>query len=123
MHILRNLLTKDLDAQSDSIFFLREVALAMSCNVAAWICIFLTSRILPNFCKKSYFVCSSDNPMYTTLCTTTFHGFCRIFKWRGELVCGAQISWLKSLQNLERCWPYQGMRREEDQKTLQVVWY
>ena len=35
-----------------------EVALAMSCIVAAWICIFLTSQILPNFCKKCSFVCS-----------------------------------------------------------------
>ena len=35
-------------------FFL-DVALAMSWTIAAWICIFVTSQILPNLCKK----CSS----------------------------------------------------------------
>ena len=34
----------------------------------------------------------SDNLMYATSRTTEFCSFCKIFKWRGELVCGAQIS-------------------------------
>ena len=34
----------------------------MNCNVAAWICIFLTSQILPNFCKKCSYVCSFRQP-------------------------------------------------------------
>ena len=39
-----------------------EVALAISYIMAAWICIFLTSRILPNFCKKCLYVCSFQQP-------------------------------------------------------------
>ena len=35
-----------------------EVALAMSCIVAAWIYVFLTSHIILNLCKKRYCVCS-----------------------------------------------------------------
>ena len=39
-----------------------EIALAMSCNVAAWICMFLTLKILPNFCKKCSSICSFQQP-------------------------------------------------------------
>ena len=39
-----------------------DVALAMSCIVAAWICIFLTSQILPNVYKECSFVCNFRQP-------------------------------------------------------------
>ena len=39
-----------------------EVALAIMYIVAPWICIFLTSQILPNFYKKCSFVCSFQQP-------------------------------------------------------------
>ena len=39
-----------------------EIALAMSCNVAAWICMFLTLKILPNFCKKCSSICNFQQP-------------------------------------------------------------
>ena len=70
-----------------------EVALAMNCIVATWIqCIFLNSQILPKLCKKCYIFAVSDNLMCTTSRTTKFHSFCIFFKWRGELLCGVQIS-------------------------------
>ena len=65
----------------------------------------------------------SDNHMYMTSNTTKSRSFCNFSKWRGELVCGAQISPLKSLWNLECCWPYREMRREKAQECLQVFQY
>ena len=52
----------EIDGQStraqSGLKFSNEVALAMSCTVATWICIFLTSQILSNLSIKWYFVCS-----------------------------------------------------------------
>ena len=45
------------------------IALAMSYIVAAWICIFLTSQILPNLYKKCFSVCSFWQPI-----TSRIHG-------------------------------------------------
>ena len=39
-----------------------EVSFAMSRTVVAWICIFITSQILPNLRKKCYYVCSFRQP-------------------------------------------------------------
>ena len=41
---------------------IHEVSLAMSRIVAAWICIFLISKILPNFYKKCSFVGNFQQP-------------------------------------------------------------
>ena len=49
-------------------------------------------KISQNYLKNALMFLVSDNPMYTTSITTNFCGFCIFFKWRGELVCGAQIS-------------------------------
>ena len=54
-------MAEDLAAQSGSIFFY-EVALAISCIVAAWIFIFFTSQFLPKLSKKCSYVCSFRQP-------------------------------------------------------------
>ena len=87
-------MAEDLAAQSGSIFFY-EVALAISCIVAAWIFIFLTSQFLPKLSKKCSYVCSFRQP-YVHDIKYMHHSFVVVavlFKWREELVCGPQISY------------------------------
>ena len=50
-----------------------------------WICIFLTSQILPNFCKKCSYICTFRQPMYMTLSTTKFHSFYNFSSGEGSL--------------------------------------
>ena len=63
----------------------------MGCIVAAWICIFLTSQILPNLCKTCSFVCSFWQPYMHNMEYNIVSYFCNFFKWGGELVRRAQI--------------------------------
>ena len=66
-----------------------EVPLAM----ATWICIFLTSQILPNFYKKCSSVCNFRQPYVPYVCIeyNKVSQFLQFFKWRGQLVCGVHL--------------------------------
>ena len=72
-----------------------EVALAMSYIVADWICIFLTSQILKNLCKKCSFVCDFRQPYVHDIDYIIILQFLRIFQverradmWSSNLLVG-----------------------------------
>ena len=84
-------LVKNLASQSGSKIFLKLHLLW----VVLWsfgFAYFSLHKFSRNFVRNTLLFTVFDNPMYMTSSIAKFHGFCNSFKWRGELVCGAQIS-------------------------------